>query len=242
MDECTPIYSIAVPTHLLADRDISATAKLLYGVIESFQRKSGVCFATNERLAEEIAGCSERTISRCVAELKDAQYIAIETAKTPDKKASCRKIFLQPSAPHGQGVDKIGDPPRQNCLGGIDKNGDIVIHKSKTEKKTIDPLPVFVEWIKDTLGDRHSADVKNELYLHLVDYADMRADSKSPLNTKRKVSGLLEDLLEQSKGNVSVMCEMLKTAKRRCWLSVHAPKDQPPGTTPQAAGRDKEWL
>lgn len=241
MDECIPIYSIAVPTNLLADRNISATAKLLYGVIESFQRKSGVCFATNERLAEEIAGCSERTISRCIGELKDAQYIAIETSKAPEKKASCRQIFLKTSTLCGHGVDKIGVPPRQNCPEGVDKIGDKVIHKSKTEKKTIDPRPVFVEWIKRMLEDSHPADVKNELYLHLVAYAEMRADSKSPLNTKRKVSGLLEDLLEQSKGDVSVMCDMLKTAKRRCWLSVHAPKDQP-STAHQPTGRDKEWL
>lgn len=194
-------------------------------MIDSFQRKTGVCYATNDRLAQEVANCSERTISRCVAELKEAGYIAVEHAKDPAKKQTCRKIFL--STTDGQGVDKIGDPPRQNCLPPLDKNGDKVNKESKKEKKkAIDPLPVFVEWISNAFPSEPAA-VKNNLYRHLVDYTEMRKDSKSPLNTQRKVAGLLEDLIDKSDGNIPVMCEMLTTAKRRCWLSVHAPKDMP---------------
>jgi hypothetical protein len=243
LDECTPIFSIAVPTHLLADLNVSATAKLLYGVIESFQRKSGVCFATNERLAAEIAGCSERTISRCVAELRDAGYIGIDNEKGQSKKAPCRKIYLTPSASDGQGVDKIVYPPRQNCLGGVDKNGDIVIHKSNTEKnKKIDPLPVFVEWIRCTFPTR-SAEEMNGLYLDLKAYAEMRSESKSHLDTSRKVSGLLNDLIDESSGDLELMRKMLRKATNNCWLSVHAPKGQAPAPPPQQpGGRDKEWL
>ncbi len=109
MEELNPVYSIAIPTHVLSDLRISPTAKLLYGVIDSFQRKSGVCYATNERLAQELANCSDRTVSRCVAELKDAGFIVIEHAKDPAKKQACRKIFL--SVSDGQGVDKIVYPP-----------------------------------------------------------------------------------------------------------------------------------
>lgn len=226
MEECTPVYYIAIPTHVLGDLRISPTSKLLYGVIDSFLRRTGVCYASNDRLAKEVANCSERTISRCVGELKEAGYIDIVTEKKAAGKQPCRKIFLTLSADDGQGVDKIGYPPRQNCLGGHDKNGDIVNKKSKREKKTIDPLPVFVEWISSAFPESPREE-KNCLYQHLVDYTDMRRDSKSPLNTERKVSGLLEDLIEQSSGSIPVMCEMLKTAKRRCWLSVHAPNDAP---------------
>lgn len=242
MDECTPIYSIAVPTHLLADLNVSATAKLLYGVIESFQRKSGVCFATNERLAAEIAGCSERTISRCVAELKDAGYIGVTTAKDPAKKTQCRKIYLTPSTDDGQGVDKIGDPPRQNCLGGVDKNGDKVLHKSNKDKKIIDPLPVFVEWIRNTFPTRPPEDL-NGLYADLKAYAEMRSESKSHLDTSRKISGLLADLIDESGGDFDLMRKMLRKATNNCWLSVHAPKGAPtPAVPQQSGGRDKEWL
>ncbi len=239
MDELTPTYSIAVPTNILKDRNISPTAKLLYGVIDSFLRRSGVCYATNERLAEEVAGCSERTISRCVSELMGAGYVALVAAKP-------RKLILTVSAPDGQEGEQGGVLPRQNCLPTspilsthLDKNGDKVNNKSKKEKKkAFDPLPVFVSWIQGTFP-QHSADDKNELYLKLVEYAEMRADSKSPLNTQRKVNGLLEDLLEQSEGSFPVMREMLTTAKRRCWLSVHAPKDKQPEKPEKASGGRK---
>lgn len=242
MDSITPSFYIAIPQHVLYDVQISPTAKLLYGVIDSFALASGICYASNERLAQEVANCSERTVSRCVAELKDAGLIIIDTSKPAKGKQPCRKIFLSVSAQRGQGVDKIGDPPRQNCLPPLDKNGDIVTKKSKTEKKVIDPLPVFVSWITDTIGDRASADDKNRLYFCLRDYAEMRRDTKSHLDTKRKVDGLLEDLWDKSKGSLPVMCEMLITAKRRCWLSVHAPGGDAPASPEPSQGRRYEEL
>lgn len=229
MENNTPTYYIAIPTHIMGDVNLSPTAKLLYGVIDSFQLATGVCYASNARLAEEVANCSERTISRCVAELKDGGFISVVTSKVKKGKQPVRQIRLTPSATDGQGVDNIGDPPRQNCLPPLDKNGDIVTKKSKKEKKTIDPLPVFVSWITDTFNETATIADKNSLYLCLKAYAEMRSESKSPLNTQRKVDGLLEDLKEKSKGSLPVMCEMLTTAKRRCWLSVHAPGgDQAP--------------
>ncbi len=126
LDEITPTYFIAVPTDILKNRNISPTAKLLYGVIDSFLHRSGVCYASNDRLAEEVAGCSERTISRCVSELVSAGYVAIVSAKP-------RKIILTVSVPDGQEGEQDGLSTRQNCLPTTpilsthpDKNGDIV--------------------------------------------------------------------------------------------------------------------
>lgn len=138
MKPCTPIYSIAVPVHLLKDREVSATAKLLYGVIDSFQKRSGVCFASNERLADEVAGCSPRTISRCITELKEAGYIIVEGDDG-------RKICLSTSFTDGQGGrqkclppttkvstphDKIGEGVRQNCPQSILESSNIIPPKS----------------------------------------------------------------------------------------------------------------
>lgn len=241
MEDCTPTYSIAVPVHLLSDRNVSATSKLLYGVIDSFQKKSGVCYASNDRLAEEIASCSPRTISRSITELKDAGYIVVDGEKV-------RKIYLAQSTADGQGsrqnclptttkmsrgVDKIGEGGRQNCLHSNTES-------NKEKKKSIDPVPVFVSWIRDHFGDDHSPDDMNALYLALVEYKEMRAESKSPLNTQRKVDGLLEDLFEKSNGNIVLMCEMLKTARRRCWLSVHAPNEGTPEKPRE--GQVYEWI
>lgn len=152
MKACAPVYSIAVPVHLLKDRDVSATAKLLYGVIDSFQKRSGICFASNERLADEVAGCSPRTISRCITELKEAGYITVEGEDG-------RKIRLSTSFGDGQGGgqkclppttkmstphDKIGEGDGQNCPQSIldssnitppkSPQGDGVVRKKKQSK------------------------------------------------------------------------------------------------------------
>lgn len=115
MEDNAPIYSIAIPVHLLSDREVSATAKLLYGVIDSFQKRSGVCFASNERLADELAGCTPRTISKCVSELKNAGYIVIDDNKG-------RKIYLSSSVTSGQGGRSFLPPPTNNSSRGVEEN------------------------------------------------------------------------------------------------------------------------
>lgn len=73
------------------------------------------------------------------------------------------------------------------------------------------------------MGDTCSREKKNELYSRLMAYKEMRQEGSSPLNTSRKINGLLNDLKDESKGNVDVMCEMLRKATNNCWKSVHGP-------------------
>ena len=53
----------------------------------------------------------------------------------------------------------------------------------------------------------------------------MRQEGNSPLNTMRKINGLLNDLQVESGGDAQVMCEMLRKATNNCWKSVHGPND-----------------
>ena len=254
MELVTPVYSIAVPTHLLADRNLSATAKLLYGVIDSYQKISGVCYATNAQLAEQLAGVTERTVTRTVTELEKAGYISVTKEKLEGENAPCRCLYLSFSRRHTDpnGVDKNVYPDnfvhQVDCLGNLVNTSNInntctskKEKKIEKEKKKVDPPAMFIEWISKKLGYEAPA-VKNDLYQHLMAYADMRRDSKSPLNTQRKIDGLLEDLWDQGQGNVPLMCQMLTIAKRRCWLSVHAPSQGPDPSPEPSAGRDKECL
>ena len=243
-DSGSPIYSIAVPTHLLADREVSATAKLLYGVIDSFQRKSGVCYASNDRLSEEMGGCTSRTITKCIGELRDGGYIVVEEGKS-------RKIRLASSVTDGQEggrkfpppTKKLSTPIEENFQGGgknfLPSNTDSNT-ESNTTKKTVDPLPMFVDWIQSNLGS-NPAESKNYLYSLLVDYKKMRSEQGHPLNTKRKVNGLLADLLDGSGGDICVMMDMVTTATRRCWLAVYPP-DRSPGRSPQREERDYQCV
>lgn len=240
-DSGSPIYSIAVPTHLLADREVSATAKLLYGVIDSFQKKSGVCFASNERLAEELGGCTARTVSKCVSELRAGGYIVIDEEKG-------RKIYLSTSVTDGQGGRSFLPPPTNISSRGVEenfqggrKNFPPSNTESNTTKKTVDPLPMFVDWIQSNLGS-NPAESKNYLYSLLVDYKKMRSEQGNPLNTKRKVNGLLANLLDGSGGDIRVMMDMVTTATRRCWLTVYPPDRSAASTSPVREEREYQCV
>lgn len=79
MKAASSVSSIVIPMRLLVDCEVSATAKLLYGLIEYYQVMSGgICYETNASLASTLCDCTQETITRCVRELRKAGYI--ETA------------------------------------------------------------------------------------------------------------------------------------------------------------------
>lgn len=63
--------------NLLADRDLSPRAKLMFTTIIMLSEQKGYCFASNGYLAKSL-GCAEVTISRRISELQRAGYIRIE--------------------------------------------------------------------------------------------------------------------------------------------------------------------
>lgn len=221
MENCNPEYYIVIPTRVVLAQDISQTAKLMYGVITSFWQNQGICWATNARLAEAIGCRDERTVSRAISELRNNGYIVTEK-----EGRSSRKIYLAVYAPDGQGVDKNVYPDTTKLSNPHDKIVyPIPFIKKENKKEIINHHLVFVQWIQETLGDTCSREKKNELYSRLMAYKEMRQEGSSPLNTSRKINGLLNDLKEESKGNVDIMCEMLRKATNNCWKSVHGPKD-----------------
>lgn len=68
-------YSI-IPTLLLEDITISASAKLLFGFINSYSNKYGYTTKSNKELAQKMA-TSTRTIQRYLNELEQNGYIKI---------------------------------------------------------------------------------------------------------------------------------------------------------------------
>jgi hypothetical protein len=239
MENCNPEYYVVIPTHIVAARNISQTAKLLYGVITSFWQTRGVCWATNARLAEAMGNCDERTVSRAIGELKTNGYIVTEK-----EGRSSRKIYLTVCAADGQSIDNSVHPDMTILSNPLDKTVyPIHFIKKENKKEKIDHNSVFVSWIQETLGDTYSRDKKNELYTRLIEYRDMRQEGNSPLNTSRKINGLLNDLQAESGGSVDVMLEMLRKATNNCWKSVHGPKANscPVAVKPQG-GREYEEL
>lgn len=84
-----PNFFAIIPIQILERRDISANAKLLYAEIMALSKKSGVCFATNDYLAERL-GLEGRSITRLVKELEGNHLILVNIDKNP--KGTFRKV------------------------------------------------------------------------------------------------------------------------------------------------------
>ena len=114
-------YWAVLTAPILKSREISDGAKLFYAQISRFANGSGVCWASNPKLSEEL-GVSERTITRYVGELESAGFISTEFTGVSDKKRrSERRIRLAQPAPFK--VDK-------NVYLNIDKNGEDKVDKN----------------------------------------------------------------------------------------------------------------
>ena len=257
MTDNAPVYSIAIPIDLVKDHRISASAKLLYGVIDSFQRKSGVCFASNDRLAEELGGCTARTASKCIGELKEAGYIQVNNGK-------CREIILKPYASDGQEggrnllppEKKTSTPIEENFQGGGRKfpqsNIDLVIkEKNKKEKSgksealslTDEQLhAIVVERITRMAAPDWSKQEKNEIYrLTMALYDPNREVRKAhPVRSELSVDGTFRKLAQG--GSPGVMIDMLNDAIIGGWQGVQAPKCQMPMQKPGGEERRYECV
>lgn len=68
---------INIPRDLVYDKNIPATAKILYGQIKILSYKTGKCSATNSFLAS-MNDCSIRTITELIRILRVNNYIRVE--------------------------------------------------------------------------------------------------------------------------------------------------------------------
>ena len=72
------MYYIIITHTIYADKELNDGAKLTYGLILSLSQKNGLCYATNEYLAEQL-NKSARTVQGHLKALKDKGYIFIKT-------------------------------------------------------------------------------------------------------------------------------------------------------------------
>lgn len=244
MENCNPEYYVVIPTRVVSARDISQTAKLLYGVITSFWQTKGVCWATNARLAEAMGDCDERTVSRAISELRNNGYIVTEK-----EGRSSRKIYLAVCAGDGQGVDKNVHPDTTTLSNPHDKIVypiPFIKKENKKEKNSFDPKPVFVEWIDKDLphltaphGEILGAREKNMLYIALVNFSDNRHAMKKPIPSKAAVTAILNRLVKFTRdtpNRVAAMIDILELATSSNWQTVYAPKDANPAAPAKPQG------
>jgi hypothetical protein len=73
-------HYIKIPMVVVTDKELSSSAKCLYGYIDLFSIKKGYCYASNEYISN-CFGLSKRSITRLIKLLIDKDYIRIEYTK-----------------------------------------------------------------------------------------------------------------------------------------------------------------
>ena len=94
-------YYCVIPWKLLTDKNISSTAKLLYGEISALANREGYCWATNKHFAETFGIKNSTTISALIHKLEAVNYIYVEI-----KEGYKRRIWLYPPVLKEGGVMK----------------------------------------------------------------------------------------------------------------------------------------
>ena len=85
--DLTNLKYVQVPMVVLADVNISSTAKLLMGLITTLSMKDGYCYASNRYLSN-LLKVSKRTISSSITAWRRKKYVEIGNDD------SARKIYL----------------------------------------------------------------------------------------------------------------------------------------------------
>lgn len=80
-----------IPMAILENKTLSANAKLLYGEIMALSKKSGICFATNEYMAEML-GLSKASIPQLLRELSGCGLVLVDIKRS--KKGTYRNITV----------------------------------------------------------------------------------------------------------------------------------------------------
>lgn len=121
-------FYVTLQNKVLENDTLTERAKLLYAFIESLSHQKGYCFATNKFFATNFK-VSKSTINRHLVELKNANYVRMETV-TEENGNKLRYIY--PLLRQG-GVSKMTTPPYQERRDPHAKDGS---HNNKRNKKS----------------------------------------------------------------------------------------------------------
>lgn len=220
-------YWAVLTAPVLESEQLSDGAKLFYGKLSRFTGKTGICWASNQTLSQEL-GVSEKTIQRYVRELRDAGFISTELVGVKDRKRRVeRHIRLAMPVPFA-----LPDPDKsvqvkvdknvqvnmdKNVRAKVDKN--VQVHKESNNNKNNNP-PISPHGVALAF-DRYAGEDR-ELREALGALAENRAALGKPMVTERAAALLLGKLDKLSGGNRSVKLRLLTKAVEHNWQSVYA--------------------
>ena len=123
--ETRPGFWAVLPAEVRYDKDLPASAKLLYAEISSLSDKTGYCYASNAYF-QELYGISERTVQGLLRSLKVGGYIRIEDGDGgPNRRkiyAGINPLLNNPAKNCGVTPQKFAPNPAKNCGGNKKDN------------------------------------------------------------------------------------------------------------------------
>ena len=175
--ENKPSYYAVIPAEVRYDKELSPSAKLLYGEITALCNKKGFCWATNKYFAE-LYDADSRTVQRWIVQLEERGYIEVNYQYREDGKSiesrcismpiieqKCRIPTAKMSYPHDKNVAKRGDKNvvyNNTSINNTFNNRD---DENKNKKRFTPPT---VDEVKNYCKDRNN-NIDAE---HFVNYYD----------------------------------------------------------------------
>ncbi|MFI3226938.1 MAG: helix-turn-helix domain-containing protein [Clostridia bacterium] len=133
---------IKIPQEIARDKELKASAKLLFGEILGLTKATGECYASNKYLAK-ICNLTPVTISNLIKNLKEKEYIFIDNSSDLDDNMHGRtiKIFLN----NDKKMDNT--PYKISNKGGIKENfkQNSIINKRVIINSTSTPTRTEIE-------------------------------------------------------------------------------------------------
>jgi hypothetical protein len=196
-------YYAVIPANVRYDKDLSSSAKLLYGEITALCNQNGYCWATNKYFSE-LYGVSKVSISKWVSSLEERGYISTELIrKEGTKEIEYRYITIL-----NEGIkEKLNTPIKEKFKENNTSSFNTTLNKKKERKTT--GYDAILSTIEDTS--------LRDLYL---DYIKMRKLIKSPM-TDRALQMLINKVNELEPTSVERQKKLLETAIMNNWKSVY---------------------
>lgn len=141
-------YSI-IPTEVMLDKEISSTAKILYGIISSLTNERGYCWASSKYLGD-LLNLKPRQVRSVISELSNKGHITSVIEGENKRKITINVVI---------GVGKIMPGGRQKNAGGVGRklphNNIREYYNNNTTAKTsfADNKSKKEETLKETLKE-----------------------------------------------------------------------------------------
>jgi hypothetical protein len=198
-------FYVTVPMALLKDPDVSAGAKLCFGLIANLANHRGYCFATNDYIAS-VLGVHEMTVSRHVSELIKNDWLLPFSQIT--ETGTKRRLKLSENAE--KGLAKTRSNPKQKRLEAVSKNAyhnkQRLINKDNNKKATPDFSAVHVT-----------------VRPYLEKWIQYRKEMNKPVKSELSMSAVITKI---NKHPPEAAIAMIENSIANGWQGLFPPKEQ----------------